>query len=53
MLLIIIIVAFILTIVVIECSPLFNCIIKKKEQVENIYLDINSDIENKLKFLEV
>lgn len=52
MLLIIIVVAFILTIVLIECSALFSCVIEKKEKLENIYLDTSSAIDDKLKFLE-
>ena len=51
MLLIIIIVAFILTILIIECSSLFNCTISKKETVENIYLE-NSECDDKIDFLE-
>ena len=50
MLLVIIIVAFIITIVLIECSALFSCVIEKKEQVENIYLD--TDTDDRLEFLE-
>ena len=54
MLLVIIIVAFILTIVLIECSALFSCVIEKKEQVENIYLDTDTDTDtdDRLEFLE-
>lgn len=52
MLLVIIIVAFILTIVLIECSSLFNCVIEKKEKVKNIYLDNSSDTDDKVEFLE-
>lgn len=52
MLLVIIIVAFILTIVLIECSALFNCVIQKKEKVENIYLDNSSDTDDRVEFLE-
>lgn len=52
MLLVIIIVAFILTIILIECSALFNCVIQKKEKVENIYLDNSSDTDDKVEFLE-
>lgn len=52
MLLVIIIVAFILTIVLIECSVLFNCVIQKKEKVENIYLDNSSDTDDRVEFLE-
>lgn len=52
MLLVIIIVAFILTIVLIECSSLFSCVIEKKEQVENIYLDTDTDTDDRLEFLE-
>ena len=53
MLLIIIIAAFILTIVLIECSSLFNCVIEKKEKVENIYLDDDSlEPEDKVELLE-
>jgi hypothetical protein len=52
MLLIIIVVAFILTIVLIECSALFSCVIEKKEKVENIYLDKRSVTDDKLEFLE-
>lgn len=52
MLLVIIIVAFILTIVLIECSTLFNCVIEKKEKVENIYLDNSPNTDDKLEFLE-
>ena len=52
MLLVIIIVAFILTIVLIECSALFNCVIQKKEKVENIYLDSISDTDDRVEFLE-
>lgn len=51
MLLIIIIIAFILTILLIECS-VFCYVIEKKEKVENIYLDTSSDINNNLEFLE-
>lgn len=52
MLLVIIIVAFILTIILIECSALFNCVIEKKEKVENIYLDNSSDTDDRVEFLE-
>jgi hypothetical protein len=52
MLLVIIIVAFILTIVLIECSVLFSCVIEKKERVENIYLDADPDTDDRLEFLE-
>lgn len=52
MLLVIIIVAFILTIVLIECSALFNCVIQKKEKIENIYLDNSSDTDDRVEFLE-
>lgn len=52
MLLIIIIVAFILTIVLIECSTLFSCVIEKKEQIKNIYLDTDTDTDDKLEFLK-
>lgn len=52
MLLVIIIVAFILTIVLIECSSLFNCVIEKKEKVKNIYLDNSSDTDDKVEFIE-
>ena len=51
MLLVIIIVAFILTILIIECSSLFNCTISKKETIENIYLE-DSDCDDKINFLE-
>ena len=52
MLLVIIIVAFILTILLIEWSALFNCVIQKKEKVENIYLDNSSDTDDKVELLE-
>lgn len=52
MLLVIIIVAFILTIILIECSTLFNCVIQKKEKVENIYLDNSSDMEDRIQLLQ-
>ena len=52
MLLVIIIVAFILTIVLIECSSLLSCVIEKKEKIENIYLDGTSDTDDKIEFLE-
>ena len=56
MLLIVIIVAFILTIALIECSSLFNCLIENKqkiEKIENIYLnDDSSDQENKIELLK-
>ena len=51
MLLIIIIVAFILTIVIIECTSLFGCVVEKKESVENIYLQ-EEDVDDKIDFLE-
>ena len=52
MLLVIIIVAFILTIVLIEYSSLLSCVIEKKEKIENIYLDGTSDTDDKIEFLE-
>lgn len=52
MLLVIIIVAFILTIILIECSTLFNCVIQKKEKVENIYLDNSSDMDDRIQLLQ-
>lgn len=57
MLLIIIIVAFILTIVIIECSTFFRCATSiKKEKIDNIYLeDDNNDNDNdddKVNFLQ-
>lgn len=52
MLLVIIIVAFILTIVLIEYSSLLSCVIEKKEKIENIYLDGTSDTDDKIELLE-
>lgn len=51
MLLIIIVVAFILTIVLIECSSLFNSVIVKKEDIDNIYLE-DSDTDDKIELLQ-